>query len=175
MAAADRNRSEVVVGFDVSATELAAFRSFVDRRRADEPLQYIEGTVPFGPVVLHVDSRVLIPRPETEFLFEQLELFADPRLRRVQLVCCCCDIQSVIEDREQIFQLLQFHRDSWIVRSSYGTVVGRDRFTVVKIRSTYNTKLCRQEKSIFSVCCESDYSHATRLHYPALDDSPTPA
>jgi release factor glutamine methyltransferase len=33
-------------------------------------LQYIEGTAQFGPVELLVDPRVLIPRPETETLFE---------------------------------------------------------------------------------------------------------
>jgi release factor glutamine methyltransferase len=81
MAAADRNRSDVLIGFDVSVTELETFRSFVDRRRADEPLQYIEGTVPFGPVVLHVDPRVLIPRPETEHLFELVVSMVDsPRV-----------------------------------------------------------------------------------------------
>jgi release factor glutamine methyltransferase len=33
-----------------------------------EPLQYIVGEVPFRQVVLRVDARVLIPRPETEVL-----------------------------------------------------------------------------------------------------------
>jgi release factor glutamine methyltransferase len=72
MAATRRSRSDVIVGFDVSADESAVFNRFVDRRRAHEPLQYIEGTVDFGPVELTVDDRVLIPRPETEYLFEQV-------------------------------------------------------------------------------------------------------
>jgi release factor glutamine methyltransferase len=72
VAATDRSRSDVIVGFDVSAGERATFEDFVERRRADEPLQYIEGTVDFGPVELTVDERVLIPRPETEYLFEQV-------------------------------------------------------------------------------------------------------
>lgn len=46
------------------------FRSLVDRRRRGEPLQYIEGTVQFGPLELKVDPRALIPRPETERLWE---------------------------------------------------------------------------------------------------------
>jgi len=77
MAATDRTRSDVLVGFEVFPTEQETFRSFVDRRRADEPLQYIEGAVSFGPVVLKVDPRVLIPRPETEYLFEQLVSMVD--------------------------------------------------------------------------------------------------
>ncbi len=41
------------------------------RRRLDgEPLQYLEGTAPFGSLDLVVDERVLIPRPETEGLLE---------------------------------------------------------------------------------------------------------
>jgi release factor glutamine methyltransferase len=42
----------------------------VARRVGGEPLQYIEGTAPFGPLDLMVDQRVLVPRPETEGLFE---------------------------------------------------------------------------------------------------------
>ena len=41
------------------------------RRRAGEPLQYLEGTAAFGPIEVAVDERVLIPRPETEQLWER--------------------------------------------------------------------------------------------------------
>ncbi|CAN5132132.1 peptide chain release factor N(5)-glutamine methyltransferase [soil metagenome] len=44
----------------------------VERRIAGEPLQYLEGTVQFGPMTLTVDRRVLIPRPETEHLASEL-------------------------------------------------------------------------------------------------------
>lgn len=47
-----------------------AIDDLVERRLAGEPLQYIEGTTQFGPLELVVDDRVLIPRPETETLFE---------------------------------------------------------------------------------------------------------
>jgi release factor glutamine methyltransferase len=42
----------------------------VARRQGGEPLQYLEGSVAFGPLEVAVDRRVLIPRPETEYLFE---------------------------------------------------------------------------------------------------------
>ena len=42
----------------------------VARRNDGEPLQYIEGWASFGPVELMVDERVLVPRPETEGLFD---------------------------------------------------------------------------------------------------------
>lgn len=40
------------------------------RRGSGEPLQYILGTAPFRNLMLKVDPRVLIPRPETETLVQ---------------------------------------------------------------------------------------------------------
>lgn len=42
----------------------------VQRRLEGEPLQYLEGTVQFGPIELKTDRRALIPRPETEQLWD---------------------------------------------------------------------------------------------------------
>ena len=52
------------------------------RRRLDgEPLQYLEGSAQFIDFEVAVDSRVLIPRPETEGLFElAVAAVGDPRL-----------------------------------------------------------------------------------------------
>lgn len=77
MAATRRVRSQVLVGFDVTPGDQDTFDAFVARRRAHEPLQYIEGSIPFATVELHVDDRVLVPRPETEFLFSQVVAMVD--------------------------------------------------------------------------------------------------
>lgn len=45
---------------------------YIARLAVHEPLQYVLGLVEFGPCVLHVDERVLIPRPETQELLERL-------------------------------------------------------------------------------------------------------
>ena len=42
-----------------------------ERRTAGEPLQYLEGRVQFGPLELAIDRRALIPRPETERVWEE--------------------------------------------------------------------------------------------------------
>jgi release factor glutamine methyltransferase len=60
----------------VAATE-AELDALVERRVAGEPLQYLEGTAAFGPWDLHVDPRVLIPRPETELLWEIASALAE--------------------------------------------------------------------------------------------------
>ncbi len=46
------------------------FDALVDRLLIGEPLQYIEGTVEFGPLELKIDARALIPRPETENMWD---------------------------------------------------------------------------------------------------------
>jgi release factor glutamine methyltransferase len=48
--------------------DVASYRAAVRRRARREPLQYITGEAPFREIVVSVDSRVLIPRPETEVL-----------------------------------------------------------------------------------------------------------
>jgi release factor glutamine methyltransferase len=69
-AATGRHWTALLLGADLTTGEVEAFRGFVERRRSGEPLQYIEGTVPFGPIEVAVDPRVLVPRPETEQLYE---------------------------------------------------------------------------------------------------------
>ena len=55
------------------------FDDLVARRRNGEPLQYIEGSSHFGPIEVSVDPRVLIPRPETEQLWDLVVAQLDAR------------------------------------------------------------------------------------------------
>ncbi|MGB0263541.1 MAG: peptide chain release factor N(5)-glutamine methyltransferase [Opitutales bacterium] len=56
----------------LTAAQLDGLRPLVQRRAGREPLQYIIGSVDFAGVSLKVDARALIPRPETEELFERV-------------------------------------------------------------------------------------------------------
>jgi release factor glutamine methyltransferase len=49
---------------------LGRFEALLQRRVAREPVAYILGRKEFCRLTLHVDGRVLIPRPETELLVE---------------------------------------------------------------------------------------------------------
>lgn len=69
--------------FDDSSA--AVFAELCARRLAGEPLQYIEGAVQFGPIEIAVDRRVLIPRPETERLWELAVQLAPGAVRVVDL------------------------------------------------------------------------------------------
>jgi release factor glutamine methyltransferase len=77
------NRMQVYLQFErlLDEARLAAIRAMVRRRGRREPLAYVLGTAAFGDLELHVDARVLVPRPETEQLaaLVQDELEAPPR------------------------------------------------------------------------------------------------
>jgi release factor glutamine methyltransferase len=81
MTATGMSRTQVLLGVPLTPESAETFGGLVERRLADEPLQYIEGSVDFGPVSLAVDDRVLIPRPETEQLLERaIALAPHPRV-----------------------------------------------------------------------------------------------
>jgi release factor glutamine methyltransferase len=57
-------------------SELDRFRPLLRRRAEREPLQYILGRAAFRELDLSVDRRVLIPRPETEVLVDEVLAWA---------------------------------------------------------------------------------------------------
>jgi release factor glutamine methyltransferase len=79
------SRTELYLGYaGMSEEQRSRLRSFVDRRRAREPLAYILGEWGFRSLVVRVDGRALIPRPETEVVVERcLELLRGLETPRV--------------------------------------------------------------------------------------------
>jgi release factor glutamine methyltransferase len=55
----------------LSAADEDALAALVERRAAREPLAYVLGEWGFRRLTLQVDSRVLVPRPETEVVVER--------------------------------------------------------------------------------------------------------
>jgi release factor glutamine methyltransferase len=76
-------RLQLYLQFDrpLEREELDRFRPLLKRRAQREPLQYILGRAAFRELDLHVDPRVLIPRPETEVLVEEVLTWAAARGR----------------------------------------------------------------------------------------------
>ena len=66
-------RIELYMALDrpLTPAELDGARALVARRGAREPLQYVLGEWGFRRLTLNVDSRALIPRPETEVLVDR--------------------------------------------------------------------------------------------------------
>ena len=57
-------------GREVTQDQQAAYDALIQRRAANEPIQYITGEQEFYGLALRVTPAVLIPRPETELLVE---------------------------------------------------------------------------------------------------------
>lgn len=71
-------RLQLYLQFDrpLEREELDRFRPLLKRRADREPLQYIMGHAAFRNLELAVDRRVLIPRPETEILVDEVLAWA---------------------------------------------------------------------------------------------------
>ncbi len=65
-------RIDLYMQFDqpVEERELASLRDWLKRCAKGEPVEYIVGEIDFYGCNLQIDSRVLIPRPETEILVD---------------------------------------------------------------------------------------------------------
>ena len=68
------DRLQLYLQFDrpLSREEREAFKPLLRRRASREPLQYIIGRAAFRQLELKADPRVLIPRPETEVLVQEV-------------------------------------------------------------------------------------------------------
>lgn len=73
-AATGLSRVDLYVNYDrpLDAAELSTLHDGVARRGRGEPLQYVTGEVGFRHIVLRCAPGVLIPRPETEILVDEV-------------------------------------------------------------------------------------------------------
>lgn len=77
-------RLDLYLNYDrpLSDEEVEAYRAHVRRRLRLEPIQYITEKAGFRGLELHVDPRVLIPRPETELLVGEVASWARAEAER---------------------------------------------------------------------------------------------
>ncbi len=74
---------------DLSASVLDDYQKLAEKRLSRIPLQYLLGEAPFCRRTFKVDSRVLIPRPETELLCGwALDILENVKAPRVLDLCC---------------------------------------------------------------------------------------
>ena len=68
------DRLQLYLKYDrpLNSEEREAFKPLLRRRAGREPLQYIIGRTGFRELELKTDPRVLIPRPETEVLVQEV-------------------------------------------------------------------------------------------------------
>ena len=135
-------RIQLYTGFDKPLTkeELARFRSLYERRLVHEPVQYIVGSANFMGLQLRVDSGVLIPRPETETLVEQVmilckDLEAEKDISIIELGSGCGNIAIA---------LAKFVKNATIVsidKSPEAIEIARENAITCKVDSKIDFKL----------------------------------
>ena len=81
----DRVKLYTQIDKPLSRDERDTLRGMVKRRLAGEPVAYILGVKHWHDMELVVDRRVLIPRPETETLFDLLSAWSVPSLESDRL------------------------------------------------------------------------------------------
>jgi len=75
------HRVELYLRFEepLAKTQLVKLREWVQRRKNREPIQYITGKAGFYNLILDVTPDVLIPRPESERLIEEVIKIVDKK------------------------------------------------------------------------------------------------
>ena len=89
----NKSRSELFLARDLKLTDsqLIQYQAFIERRKQREPVAYILGEQEFWSLSFSVSPHVLIPRPETEFLLEQVLSHANKiNFTRGKIVDLCC-------------------------------------------------------------------------------------
>ena len=89
MAVTASSRSDVIAGVEIGTDQMERFNTLAARRASGEPLQYLEGTVDFGPIELWTDNRALIPRPETEAVWDEARRMLGEAGRGTVIVDLC--------------------------------------------------------------------------------------
>tara|TARA_B100002051_G_scaffold264320_1_gene289018 strand:- start:62 stop:904 length:843 start_codon:yes stop_codon:yes gene_type:complete len=102
------DRSQLLLNLDkiIENKEKEIFFNFIDRRSRNEPVAYITGYKEFWKSKFKVDKNVLIPRPDTETLIEQVlnELNINSSKKILDIgTGSGCIIISILKERKRCY------------------------------------------------------------------------
>ena len=102
------DRSQLLLNLDkiIENKEKEIFFNFIDRRSRNEPVAYITGYKEFWKSKFKVDKNVLIPRPDTETLIEQVlnELNINSSKKILDIgTGSGCIINSILKERKRCY------------------------------------------------------------------------
>lgn len=101
----NKSRSELFLAKDLELTDsqVRKYQVFIERRKQREPVAYILGEQEFWSLPFHVSPHVLIPRPETEFLLDQVLSHAKKHnftLGKIVDLCCGSGVIAIVLAKE---------------------------------------------------------------------------
>lgn len=89
----EKSRTELflLADFELTDEQLSSYQGLIKRREKREPVAYILGEQEFWSLAFIVSPAVLIPRPETEFLLEQVfSLTKKTNFIEGKIIDLCC-------------------------------------------------------------------------------------
>jgi len=148
------SHSDLIASSDILVTEsdLLYFRSCVKRLLSEEPFQHIVGTTFFYGLEFKVDTRALIPRPETEELVDWIvsDYKEQSNLRIVDLCtgsgCVAISLKSILNDAS--IEAIDYSLDALGLakeNSNYTNLTVQFRHLDVLIEDAFSPKLFIEE------------------------------
>ncbi len=107
------DRSQLLLNLDkiIENKEKEIFFNFINRRSRNEPIAYITGYKEFWKSKFKVDKNVLIPRPDTETLIEQvlndLNINSSKKILDIGTGSGCIII-SILKERKRCYGAIYF-------------------------------------------------------------------
>jgi len=106
--AISKDRKYIILNFHekINKKSLDYFNNLIERRKKGEPVAYITNNKEFWNDSFYVDKNVLIPRPDTELIIDQV-LTIFPKNKQLQLldigVGSGCILLSLLKERPNFF------------------------------------------------------------------------
>ena len=121
----------------LSKGQLSTLRSWVKRRLKQEPLQYITGSCDFYGREFLVNSKVLIPRPETERLIEEsmrsLHSIQNPKILDIGTGSGCIGITMAKERKDSLVVGLDRSEESLKVAKKNSTRLNANNISFIQM------------------------------------------
>ena len=121
----------------LSKRQLSTLRSWVKRRLKQEPLQYITGSCDFYGREFLVNSKVLIPRPETERLIEEsirsLHSIQNPKILDIGTGSGCIGITMAKERKDSLVVGLDRSEESLKVAKKNSTALNANNISFIQM------------------------------------------
>ena len=121
----------------LSKRQLSTLRSWVKRRLKQEPLQYITGSCDFYGREFLVNSKVLIPRPETERLIEEsirsLQSIQNPKILDIGTGSGCIGITMAKERKDSLVVGLDRSEESLKVAKKNSTALNANNISFIQM------------------------------------------